>query len=213
MCTSIKHTIYTNKTNIPILNTTLYYYIHNYCGSIRTSQFSIFYKTNSLEKHLNLTIISILIKTMGIDSDDDFDVEGAASTSLSNDDNISDNKQQEQVILLSSTVKDAATSDRDGPLSKRSAASATLLNRELTASSVMNDKRIKRLRKKKQTSEHSPLVKYGSLCLLVAQLVGLVMLMRYSRTHSPNGKDLYLSSTAVFCMEVSCPLEKTMELL
>ncbi len=59
--------------------------------------------------------------------------------------------------------------------------------------------KVKRLRKKK--TDHSPLIKYGSLVLLVAQLVGLVMLMRYSRTHT-NGKDLYLSSTAVFCMEV-----------
>jgi len=59
--------------------------------------------------------------------------------------------------------------------------------------------KVKRLRKKKTV--HSPLIKYGSLVLLVAQLVGLVMLMRYSRTHT-NGKDLYLSSTAVFCMEV-----------
>ena len=60
-------------------------------------------------------------------------------------------------------------------------------------------RKVKRVRKK--TVDHSPLIKYGSLVLLVAQLVGLVMLMRYSRTHS-NGKDLYLSSTAVFCMEV-----------
>lgn len=64
---------------------------------------------------------------------------------------------------------------------------------------AVTEKKVKRLRKKK--SDHSPLIKYGSLVLLVAQLVGLVMLMRYSRTHT-NGKDLYLSSTAVFCMEV-----------
>jgi hypothetical protein len=67
-------------------------------------------------------------------------------------------------------------------------------------------RRVKRLRKKVKAgsdgSGSSPLIKYGSLVLLVAQLVGLVMLMRYSRTHS-NGKDMYLSSTAVFCMEVS----------
>jgi UDP-sugar transporter A1/2/3 len=60
-------------------------------------------------------------------------------------------------------------------------------------------RKVKRVRKK--TVDHSPLIKYGSLVLLVAQLVGLVMLMRFSRTHS-NGKDLYLSSTAVFLMEV-----------
>mmetsp|Transcript_25201 Transcript_25201/g.28817 ORF Transcript_25201/g.28817 Transcript_25201/m.28817 type:complete len:388 (+) Transcript_25201:41-1204(+) len=60
--------------------------------------------------------------------------------------------------------------------------------------------KIKRVRRK-ATPSYNPLIKYGSLGLLVAQLVGLVMLMRYSRTHT-NGKDLYLSSTAVFCMEV-----------
>lgn len=71
-----------------------------------------------------------------------------------------------------------------------------------------NVRKVKRLRKKAKGPDHSPLIKYGSLLLLVAQLVGLVMLMRYSRTHS-GGKDLYLSSTAVFCMEVSvyCYLE------
>ncbi len=62
-------------------------------------------------------------------------------------------------------------------------------------------RKVKRLRKKQAQTTNSPLIKYGSLFLLVAQLVGLVMLMRYSRTHT-NGHDLYLSSTAVFCMEV-----------
>lgn len=47
---------------------------------------------------------------------------------------------------------------------------------------------------------HNSLIKYGSLLLLVGQMVGLVLLMRYSRTHT-NG-ELYLASTAVFCMEV-----------
>ncbi|KAL7546056.1 hypothetical protein ACHAWF_009397 [Thalassiosira exigua] len=45
------------------------------------------------------------------------------------------------------------------------------------------------------------LIKYGSLLLLVGQMVGLVLLMRYSRTHV-NG-ELYLASTAVFVMEVA----------
>lgn len=74
----------------------------------------------------------------------------------------------------------------------------------LTTSNDINDnietkRKIKRVRRK--VVDHSPIIKYGSLILLVAQLVGLVMLMRYSRTHT-NGKDLYLSSTAVFLMEV-----------
>ena len=84
--------------------------------------------------------------------------------------------------------------------------SATVKSRRVSSISESNDaeksRKIKRLRKKAKNPDHSPLIKYGSLILLVAQLVGLVMLMRYSRTHT-GGKDLYLSSTAVFCMEVS----------
>ena len=45
-------------------------------------------------------------------------------------------------------------------------------------------------------------VKYGSLLLLVGQMVGLVMLMRYSRVKHAGDGDLYLASTAVFMMEI-----------
>lgn len=46
-------------------------------------------------------------------------------------------------------------------------------------------------------------IKYLALFLLVAQMVGLVLLMRYSRTlpREP-GQPLYLASSAVFIMEV-----------
>lgn len=53
-----------------------------------------------------------------------------------------------------------------------------------------------------QQKQYNILIKYGSLLLLVGQMVGLVLLMRYSRTHT-NGDELYLASTAVFMMEVS----------
>eukprot|EP00581_Thalassiosira_minuscula_P011207 CAMPEP_0183723154 /NCGR_PEP_ID=MMETSP0737-20130205/14843_1 /TAXON_ID=385413 /ORGANISM="Thalassiosira miniscula, Strain CCMP1093" /LENGTH=379 /DNA_ID=CAMNT_0025953407 /DNA_START=223 /DNA_END=1363 /DNA_ORIENTATION=+ len=46
------------------------------------------------------------------------------------------------------------------------------------------------------------LIKYGSLFLLVGQMVGLVLLMRYSRTRTTEGGELYLASTAVFMMEL-----------
>ena len=49
-------------------------------------------------------------------------------------------------------------------------------------------------------AEHGKLIKYGSLVLLIVQMVGLVLLMIYSRTAS-SGEDLYLSSTAVATME------------
>lgn len=46
-------------------------------------------------------------------------------------------------------------------------------------------------------------IKYAALFLLVAQMVGLVLLMRYSRTQPRDpGTPLYLASTAVFVMEV-----------
>lgn len=46
-------------------------------------------------------------------------------------------------------------------------------------------------------------IKYAALVLLVAQMVGLVLLMRYSRTavRAPEAP-LYLASTAVFVMEI-----------
>ena len=116
-------------------------------------------------------------RNMGVKSDDDImDMEGG---------------NNENVTLLPSS-----TGTNAGPVSKRSSAATTA-----RSTSERATRKVKRLRKKKMQVSDSPIVKYGSLCLLVAQLVGLVMLMRYSRTHS-NG-DLYLPTTAVFCMEVS----------
>lgn len=52
--------------------------------------------------------------------------------------------------------------------------------------------------------DHHASVKYISLLLLVGQMVGLVLLMRYTRTHaSGDGSSLYLPSTAVFLMELT----------
>jgi hypothetical protein len=55
--------------------------------------------------------------------------------------------------------------------------------------------------------ENSAAIKYGSLTLLVAQMVGLVLLMRYTRTKGanllPDGtREMYLATTAVFMMEI-----------
>lgn len=98
-----------------------------------------------------------------------------------------DVEANESVPLVPSPKNDNAA------VSKRSAGSTT----DRSGNDGRDKKVKKRLRKKKREATDSPLIKYGSLVLLVAQLVGLVMLMRYSRTHT-NGKDLYLSSTAVF---------------
>jgi hypothetical protein len=61
--------------------------------------------------------------------------------------------------------------------------------------------------KSRPVGDVAAFMKYGSLVLLVAQMVGLVLLMRYTRTkgakHKSDGTvDLYLASTAVFLMEV-----------
>lgn len=58
-------------------------------------------------------------------------------------------------------------------------------------------------RKQQKAASNSLFIKYTALLLLVAQMVGLVLLMRYSRTaqHDPD-QPLYLASTAVFNMEV-----------
>lgn len=112
---------------------------------------------------------------MGVQSDDDIEVGDNAET----------------VTLFSSPTTNA------GQVSKRSSAISSSSKSQLDPST----RKVKRLRKKTADAGNSPIVKYGSLCLLVAQLVGLVMLMRYSRTHSDG--DMYLSTTAVFCMEVS----------
>jgi len=60
----------------------------------------------------------------------------------------------------------------------------------------------RRLRKKRSSSSTDTLIKYGALFLLVAQMVGLVLLMRMSRTSHVEGQPMYLASTAVFTMEL-----------
>ena len=61
-------------------------------------------------------------------------------------------------------------------------------------------RRLKQKVKEEDTTDK--FIKYAALFLLVAQMVGLVLLMRYSRTHKSPDQPLYLASTAVFVMEV-----------
>lgn len=63
-------------------------------------------------------------------------------------------------------------------------------------------KKVRKVLKKKDTSGSDKLIKYSALFLLVAQMVGLVLLMRFTRTHQSPGQPLYLASSAVFIMEV-----------
>lgn len=64
---------------------------------------------------------------------------------------------------------------------------------------------VKKKRKVKHQEEGdatAKFIKYAAMFLLVAQMVGLVLLMRYSRTHRSPDTPLYLASSAVFVMEV-----------
>lgn len=63
-------------------------------------------------------------------------------------------------------------------------------------------KKVRKVLKKKDTSAADKVIKYSALFLLVAQMVGLVLLMRFTRTHQNAGQPLYLASSAVFVMEV-----------
>ncbi len=56
--------------------------------------------------------------------------------------------------------------------------------------------------KSARRNSNAMIIKYGSLLLLVGQMVGLVLLMRYSRTRRGSDGELYLASTAVFMMEI-----------
>lgn len=132
------------------------------------------------------------LETMAKEGSDIEDGTGTSSTTTTG----TDMGEQATPLIQDTNVPSAST--------KSTAASKRVTSSTTSASKQKKTRKVKRLRKKPSTEQqHGPLLKYGSLFLLVAQVVGLVLIMRYSRTHhSANGGDLYLSSTAVFCMEV-----------
>ena len=92
-------------------------------------------------------------------------------------------------LLRKSPPSSSSATDRNAPQAANSATTTT-------SSSSNNNKTAQH-----NHQGHNALIKYGSLSLLVGQMVGLVLLMRYSRTRTEDG-ELYLASTAVFMMEV-----------
>ena len=72
----------------------------------------------------------------------------------------------------------------------------------IKAGKVIKKKLVKKRVPKVKEDASAKVIKYAALFLLVAQMVGLVLLMRYSRVHRIPGQPLYLSSSAVFVMEV-----------
>jgi len=97
---------------------------------------------------------------------------------------------EEQTIPASSTTgSDGSTKKRVISIKASSSKPGTVVKRRLK-------------KKVKVEDSSSKIIKYAALFLLVAQMVGLVLLMRYSRTHRRPDQPLYLASTAVFVMEV-----------
>jgi hypothetical protein len=78
----------------------------------------------------------------------------------------------------------------------------TMKKRSKGVSTRKRDPSRRLARRKKKQSSSAQAIKYAALFLLVAQMVGLVLLMRYSRTSASPDQPMYLASTAVFIMEV-----------
>lgn len=102
---------------------------------------------------------------------------------------------EENEIEVPAGVEDQMMPEKssDGIAKKRGAVARKTKTRDPTKRAA---------RRKTKESASDTFIKYAALLLLVAQMVGLVLLMRYSRTSHPDGQPMYLASTAVFIMEV-----------
>mmetsp|Transcript_7654 Transcript_7654/g.10016 ORF Transcript_7654/g.10016 Transcript_7654/m.10016 type:complete len:437 (+) Transcript_7654:94-1404(+) len=93
--------------------------------------------------------------------------------------------------------------DQDGATKKRPSRKTPRPGKIQVKGSVSATKKTSIKRKKQSPKTGAAvLIKYVALFLLVAQMVGLVLLMRFSRTNQDPNKPMYLASTAVFAMEV-----------
>lgn len=99
-----------------------------------------------------------------------------------------ENDVEEQKIPVSSSTEDSMSSTKKRTNALKASKPGTVVKR--------------RLKKKEKEDASTKIIKYAALLLLVAQMVGLVLLMRYTRTHQRRNQPLYLASTAVFVMEV-----------
>ena len=100
---------------------------------------------------------------------------------------------------------DPSTAVEDQIIPSTTAANDTTAKKRVgnkTSSGRKRDPTKRLARKRKDENATAKVIKYAALFLLVAQMVGLVLLMRYSRTSQPEDQPLYLASTAVFIMEV-----------
>lgn len=101
----------------------------------------------------------------------------------------------EEQMIPSSTSKDGQTKKRAKTTAK--------------AGKVIKKKKKKKVVAKGESlssglsSATANFIKYAALALLVIQMVGLVLLMRYTRSHADPTQPLYLPSTAVCLMEAT----------
>lgn len=112
------------------------------------------------------------------------DDEDAGGRQYSSDNN---NDVEEQMIPLSTS---------NGATKKRTKTVVVKVGK------VVKKKLVKKPAVSSKENAKDKLIKHAALFLLVGQMVGLVLLMRYSRTHRNAGQPLYLASSAVFIMEV-----------
>lgn len=99
----------------------------------------------------------------------------------------------------------SADKSQDGVLisntTDTTAAKKRTITRKNSGGVITRKRRVRKSKEKEDVS--TKCIKYAALSLLVGQMVGLVLLMRYSRTvPRPADQPLYLASTAVFSMEV-----------
>lgn len=128
-----------------------------------------------------------------------------------NHDDMGDQIDNENEMLIPSGGADGSTKKRSKNIDTPSNHSISLDNNDSekpTSSSSGGGKTRNRNSKRSGSSRSSTMtmatvIKYVALILLVGQMVGLVLLMRYSRTvPRPPEVPLYLASTAVFVMEL-----------
>ena len=117
------------------------------------------------------------------------------------------NDHQHQQFIPSGTSDEGPTKKRNARKSDDTIATASSSS---PLPAVPGKRRVRKTRKsvdgdsdESNSSKRAVIIKYAALLLLVAQMVGLVLLMRYSRTVARGPTEpLYLASTAVFVMEI-----------
>jgi hypothetical protein len=108
-------------------------------------------------------------------------------TGIDNDGEDGIHHPDEQSQLIPTSTTDETSTKRR--VVKKTATGRTLVKRKVRSTEANDPKHV--------------FIKYMALLLLVGQMVGLVLLMRYSRTvPRPEDQPLYLASSAVFVMEV-----------